>query len=62
MEHQIVIDVVKGGFVLTYPAPDLNGVLTVWTREVFTSQRKLTQKIKEVLEAVSTTPDDTKGD
>lgn len=56
---QIVIEVVKGGFVLTYPR-ELNPGAPTFEREVFTSTRKMNQKIKDVLDTLSTTPDDSK--
>ncbi len=60
MENQIVIDVIKGGYVLCGP---VDGLGTTYEREVFVSERKLIQKIKEMLEVVSTTPsDETKSD
>lgn len=54
-QHTITIEVVKGGFVLHYPQSVLDGVW-VQAREIFTSSRKMNQRIKEVLEATSTTP------
>lgn len=60
----ITIEVVKGGFVLTYPSPSKESSVFNYSMEceVFTSQRKLTQKLKDVLDTLSTTPDDSKGD
>lgn len=57
-DHFISIEVIKGGFVLSYPTPDdqpaylgsSNNAASFSTqREVFTSDRKLAQKVKEVL-------------
>jgi len=52
----IVIEVIKGGFLLTYPTQGntVDGVER-WnvTREVFVSPRKLNQKIKEVIDNIS---------
>lgn len=53
--HSITIEVVKGGFVLHYPQLNAGGVYYDQVREIFTSSRKMNQRIKEVLEAVSTT-------
>lgn len=58
-EHHITIEVMKGGFVLHYPTKvknDLGSEYVQQVREIFTSSRKMNQRIKEVLEAVSTTP------
>lgn len=65
IRHPITIEVVTGGFVLTYPSPEQDPTTCVSynvEREVFVSQRKLTQKLKDVLDTLSTTPDDSKGD
>lgn len=55
MQHdfQITIEVVKGGFILTYPH-QASKESDDWTieREVFVSSRKLNQKIKEVIDNV----------
>ncbi len=48
---EIVIEVLAGGFVLTYPV--ITGDDMTMNREVFPSPRKLQNKIKEVLAAVS---------
>ena len=71
--YSITIEIVKGGFLLSYPAPDPSanelskfGITSsqdfIFAREVFTSQRKMNQKIKEVLNMISTTPDDSKAE
>lgn len=52
MNDQITIEVVKGGFILSYAENNL------YEREVFTSPRKLNSKIKEVLEKLSYVPAD----
>lgn len=49
--HPITIEVVKGGFVLSYTTGTVDK--PTFEREVFTSQRKLTQKLKEVLDAAA---------
>ena len=59
-QHSITIEIVEGGYVLSYPSDiGLNstntGAMYVQKREVFTSSRKMNQRIKEVLEAISTT-------
>lgn len=54
--HSLTIEVVKGGFLLHYPVKADNGTYYNQVREIFTSSRKMNQRIKEVLEAVSTTP------
>lgn len=56
-QHSITIEIVEGGYVLCYPS-DIgfnNTNVYVQKREVFTSSRKMNQRIKEVLESVSTT-------
>jgi len=57
-DFHVLIEVVKGGFLLHYPVKnEVLGVLQYnQVREIFTSSRKMNQRIKEVLEAVSTTP------
>ena len=54
-QHSITIEIAEGGFVLSYPKEiDANsGVIYFQQREVFTSVRKMNQRIKEVLEAIS---------
>ena len=47
----ITIEIVTGGFILTYPKVSENDVVDL-CREVFTSPRKLNQKVKEVIDAV----------
>jgi len=68
--EQITIEVVAGGFILTYPVfvNELSkfglealkgGDETVHTaREVFVSPRKLNQKLKDVIASVSLVADD----
>jgi hypothetical protein len=51
----LTIEVLKGGFVLNYPVILDNGSRQ-YNREVFGSTRKLNQKLKEVLEMLSTVP------
>lgn len=54
--EQITIEVVKGGFILVYPVlTDKDGVLTI--REIFVSPRKLNQKLKEIIDNLSTVPE-----
>jgi hypothetical protein len=57
----ITIEVVRGGFILTYPVDNDDGGM-VSARELFNSPRKLNQKLKEVFDVLSTTPDDSKSD
>ena len=56
MNCKITIDVVTGGFVMTYPLAVATGqperVEFQLVTEVFTSQRKLNQKIKDVIAAI----------
>ena len=63
-EVNISIEVVKGGFVLSYPVhvPANGDRPEYWLpqREVFTSPRKLIQKMKSVLDDVSLVPSDDK--
>lgn len=51
----IQIEVVKGGFILTYPTQVKEGDSERWetAREVFVSPRKLNQKLKEVIDTIS---------
>lgn len=60
--EQIVIEVVAGGFILSYPTFVGDGVAehTEVAREVFVSPRKLNQKLKEVIESVSLVADEEK--
>ncbi len=61
--EQIIIEVVAGGFILTYPVfvselekfglEVVNGEKVEMAREVFVSPRKLNQKLKEVIDNVS---------
>ena len=63
--YQFTVNVVKGGYVLTYPSFTENADLSKFgitipfepsfeiLTEVFTSQRKLNQKIKEVWGGIS---------
>lgn len=72
MKHSnevIQIEVVKGGFILTYPTevPNKFGIAVekeewVMAREVFVSPRKLNQKVKEVLDSLSLVKDDAKDE
>lgn len=57
-EPTLTIEVIKGGFILHYPEKltnDLGVEYMTQVRELFTSSRKMNQRIKEVLEKVSTT-------
>lgn len=67
----IKIEVVRGGFLLTYPVQvnkvafdaglgpqQVQGDQWVEEREVFVSPRKLNQKIKEVIDSVGLVRDD----
>lgn len=57
--ESITIEVVQGGFILTYPVVDATtGDTTGGAREVFTSPRKLQQKLKEVIATLSTVAPD----
>ena len=51
---QITIEVVSGGFILAYPTltAGTEDKFSV-TREVFSSQRKLNQRLKEVIGTLS---------
>jgi hypothetical protein len=53
-DFNISIQIVKGGFVLHYPSKDEADGMRFYVQEVFTSTRKMHQKIKEVLEYTST--------
>ena len=50
---KITIEVLPGGFVLTYPKAPFTPSPPQTFSEVFTSQRKLNQKIKEVIAEIS---------
>lgn len=55
----ITIEVVQGGFILTYPeiSTAADGTEEVDpAREVFVSPRKLNQKLKEVIDKISLVP------
>ena len=57
-DPELKIEVVKGGFVLHYPenvANERGDQYIAQVREIFTSSRKMNQRIKEGLEKVSTT-------
>lgn len=56
VQFKITIDVVKGGFVVTYPVQD--GDNWFEEREVVSTPRKLNQRIKEVLDVVSLVRDE----
>jgi hypothetical protein len=60
--EKISIEVVAGGFILTYPVFEGSGEAeeVVQAREVFVSPRKLNQKLKEVIGNVSLVADDDK--
>jgi hypothetical protein len=60
--EQITIEVVAGGFILSYPTfvGDGDDEHTEVAREVFVSPRKLNQKLKEVIESVSLVTDEEK--
>ena len=51
-EQHINIEILKGGFILTYPQWDAEDSYWDEVREVITTQRKLNQKLKEVIAAV----------
>lgn len=48
----VTIEIMQGGFVLTYPSVEADCLVTV--REVFASPRKLHQKLKSIFEAFDT--------
>lgn len=56
----ITIEVVAGGFILSYPKFVVNGEQETMemAREVFVSPRKLNQKLKEVIDSVGLVKDD----
>jgi hypothetical protein len=63
-EHyfQISIDIMQGGFILNYPksvtGKDVgNSLGYMQAREIFTSQQKLSKKIKEVLDEITNEAD-----
>lgn len=59
MNEMITIDVLTGGFVLTYPVfTTVDGKQDVTcVREVFTSPGKLNKKLKEVIAAIGLVTD-----
>ena len=57
-EFYITIQVAKGGFIMRYPSKEEEGGTRYELSEVFTSSRKMNQRLKEVLEYTSTTPVD----
>lgn len=50
----LTVEIVTGGFILTYPSAGQDGEYTSATREVFSSPRKLQQKIKDVIALMGT--------
>lgn len=58
--EQLTIEIVTGGFILTYPlVVTVEGhETTEMTREVFSSPRKLQQKIKDVIAQMGTVAED----
>lgn len=59
----INLEVVKGGFILTYPKVEaVTPNCTYMVREIFSSPRKLQVKIKEVLSDLSSTPETAEGE
>jgi hypothetical protein len=54
----VTIDVVKGGFILTYPSKGETGEFTETTREVLNSPGKLFKRVKEVIGDLSLVPAD----
>lgn len=58
--ESITIEVVAGGFILTYPVISTNddgSEYSVLAREVFVSPRKLNQKLKEVIDSIGLVAD-----
>lgn len=51
------IEILDGGFVLSYPQIEDGVEHPFIAREVFTSQSKLIKKMKEVLDQLATTPE-----
>ena len=58
LNSYIQIEVLSGGFVLTYPTIADNGTVDGEEREVFVSPRKLNQKLKDVIESLSLVGED----
>lgn len=56
-QPMIQIEVAQGGFILSYPkleVDDAGSETMNMYREVFVSPRKLNQKLKEVIDSIST--------
>lgn len=51
------VDIVAGGFIITYPVLDEDGECSQTIRQVITSPRKLQQKIKEIIDNIGLTSD-----
>lgn len=59
MSNEIYIEVVKGGFVLSYPVLEAESDIQLrHEREVFVSPRKLHQRLKEVIDTLSLVSED----
>jgi hypothetical protein len=58
--EQLTIEIVTGGFILTYPVVIIveGNETTEISREVFSSPRKLQQKIKDVIAQMGTVAED----
>jgi len=56
--ESVTIDIVKGGFILTYPSKGEAGEFTDTTREVLNSPGKLFKRVKEVIGDLSLVPAD----
>lgn len=55
-DAQITVDILKGGFVITYPQTEEDGTFSQ-QKEVFNTQRKLISKINEVVKNLSLVSD-----
>lgn len=55
--QSITVEVLKGGFVVTYPKLDDKGAVSSYLREVCVTPRKLNQRLKEIIDSVSLVSD-----
>lgn len=58
MDNKILIEIVTGGFILSYPSDKIGNGYERHVKEVFTSARKMHQKIKSVLDDLALVADE----
>lgn len=55
--ESVIIEIVTGGFILTYPVIGPDGTTTDTAREVINSPRKLNNRIKEIISSMGLVAD-----